>query len=191
MTLRNDPPRGPDVVVQRDVAVAVVEPAMDAGARALRWGPIVAGLVTALGVFILLSLLAVGLGLGAAQGENPTMVATIVGSIIALVSFFLGGFVAAWSDNAIDNRRGALDGFLVWALWLLVVLFAGALGLGVGALFGGDIGGLFPTDQAPDLNVLRSGALRTFLALALTAAAGALGGVVGTRDRIRTRLGAY
>ncbi len=186
MTMRTDPLRTPDVIVEREVAV--IAP-VDAGARALRWGPIVAGLLTALGVFILLSLLAVGLGLGSAQGENPTMVATIVGSIIALVSFFLGGFVAAWSDNAVDNRRGALDGFLVWALWLLVVLLAGALGLG--ALFGGDIGGLFPTTQAPDLNVVRSGALKTFLALALTAASAALGGVVGTRDRIRTRLGAY
>jgi hypothetical protein len=186
MTLRNDPPRGPDVIVEREVAV--VAP-VDAGARALRWGPIVAGLLTALGVFILLSLLAVGLGLGtaASAGQNA-MVATIVGSLVALVSFFLGGFIAAWSDNAVDNRRGALDGFLAWALWLLFVLVAGALGLG--ALFG-DVGGLFPTDATPDLNAIRSGALKTFLALALTAASAALGGVVGTRDRIRTRLGAY
>jgi len=186
MTLRNDPPRGPDVVVRREVDVP---PTVEAGARALRWGPIVAGLLTALGVFILLSLLAVGLGLGTAQGQDETMVATIVGSLIALVSFFLGGFIAAWSDSAIDNRRGALDGFLVWALWLPVVLLAGALG--VGALFGGDVGGLFPTTEAPDLNVIRSGALNSFLALALTAASAALGGVVGTRDRIRTRLGAF
>jgi hypothetical protein len=183
MTMRTD--RGADVVVERDVAVA---PAADAGARALRWGPIVAGLLTALGTFILLSLLALGLGLGRApEGQDETMIATIVGSIIALVSFFLGGFVAAWSDNALDNRRGALDGFLVWALWLLVVLLGGALG--VGALFG-DVGGMFPTT---DLNAdqLRSGALNSFLALALTAASAALGGVVGTRDSIRTRLGAY
>lgn len=186
MTMRTDPLRGPEVVVERDVAI--VAPAADAGARALRWGPIVAGLLTSLGVFILLSLLAIGLGLGTAQGQDETMVATIVGSIIALVSFFLGGFVAAWSDNALDNRRGALDGFLVWALWLLVVLLGGALG--IGALFG-DVGGLFPTTEAPDLNQIQTGALNTFLALVLTAASAALGGVVGTRDTIRTRLGAY
>jgi hypothetical protein len=185
MTMRTDPTRGPDVAVQRDVAV--VAPAADAGARALRWGPIVAGLLTALGVFILLSLLAIGLGLGTAQGQDETMVATIVGSIIALASFFLGGFVAAWSDNALDNRRGALDGFLVWALWLLVVLLGGALG--IGALFG-DVGGLFPTTDL-DVNQLKTGALNTFLALTLTAASAALGGVIGTRDTIRTRLGAY
>lgn len=186
MTMRTEPTRGPDVVIERDVAI--VAPAADAGARALRWGPIVAGLLTSLGVFILLSLLAIGLGLGAAQGQDETMVATIVGSIIALVSFFLGGFVAAWSDNALDNRRGALDGFLVWALWLLVVLVGGALG--IGALFGDVGGGLFPTADL-DVNQLRTGALNTFLALTLTAASAALGGVVGTRDTIRTRLGAY
>lgn len=187
MTLRNDPPGGPDVVVHRDVAVR--EPVLEAGARALRWGPIIAGLLTAFGTFILLSLLAVGIGLSAADdAQNPEMIATIVGSLIALVSFFLGGFIAAWSDNAMDNRRGALDGFLVWASWLLVVLFAGALG--VGALFG-ELGALVPTTEAPDLNAARTGALNTFLALALTAASAALGGVVGTRDRIRTRLGAY
>jgi hypothetical protein len=142
-------------------------------------------------VFILLSLLAVGLGLGTAQGQDETMVATVVGSLIALVSFFLGGFIAAWSDSAIDNRRGALDGFLVWALWLLVILLAGALGLGVGALFGNDVGGLFPGTDTTDLNQLRTGALNSFLALALTAVSAALGGVVGTRDRVRTRLGAF
>lgn len=185
MTMRTDP-GGPEVVVERDVEI--VAPAVDAGARALRWGPIFAGLLTSLGVFILLSLLAIGLGLGRAQGEDETMVATIIGSIIALVSFFLGGFVAAWSDNALDNRRGALDGFLVWALWLLVVLIGGAIG--IGALFGDVSVGLFP---APDLDVnqLRTGALNTFLALLLTAASAALGGVVGTRDTVRTRLGAY
>lgn len=186
MTTRTDPLRGPDVIVERDVAV--IASAADAGARALRWGPIVAGLLTALGVFILLSLLAIGLGLGTTQGQDETMVATIVGSLIALVSFFLGGFVAAWSDNALDNRRGALDGFLVWALWLLVVLIGGALG--IGALFGDVGGGLFPPDSI-DANQLRTGALNTFLALTLTAASAALGGVVGTRDTIRTRLGAY
>jgi len=185
MTVRTDP-LGADVVVRREVEIP---PTVEAGARALRWGPIVAGLLTALGVFILLSLLAVGLGLGTAQGEDETIVTTIVGSLIALVSFFLGGFIAAWSDSAIDNRRGALDGFLVWALWLLVILLAGALG--VGALFGSDVGGLFPTTDTPDLNQVKTGALNSFLALSLTAASAALGGVVGTRDRIRTRLGAF
>ncbi|HEY7589477.1 MAG TPA: hypothetical protein VH723_00650 [Candidatus Limnocylindrales bacterium] len=194
MTLRRDTPDDRDVVVDRGPAVverevAVAAPMGDTVGRALRWGPIVAGLLTSLGTFILLTLLAVGIGLDAAadNADNAGIAATIVGSVIALLSFFLGGFVAAWSDGAIDGRRGALDGFMVWALWLVVVLVAGAIGAGAAL---GEFGSMFG-DLGADPSTIQSGALQTFLALALAAAAAALGGVVGTRDEVRTRFGTY
>ena len=163
--------------------------------RSLRWGPIWAGLLTAIGAFFLMTLLAIALGLQAAPGVPPDeegagFVAVLVTSGIALISFFIGGFVSSWSAGLMDQGRSLLNGFLVWALWLVGVIVLAALGLGsfVGAV--GDVFGQVAL-ETPDierqelLDLLRSGSWQTFLALALTAAAAALGGVVGARDEVR------
>ena len=179
-------------------APAVTDYGAPAGERAqLRWGPIWAGLLTALGLFVLLSLLAIAIGLQAtpAGGDADAdlgLVASIVTSAIALVSFFMGGFVASWSANLTHPGRSALNGFLVWALWLLLVLLLAALGagqvFGIAAELFGPRGLTAPDVDAGDLvPTLRDGAWQTLLALALTAAAAALGGVVGSHDAVRRR----
>jgi hypothetical protein len=173
-------------------AITTVERSEDD--RPLRWGPIWAGLMTAVGLFFLLTLLATALGLQAAPGadeEDVGMVAVVVTSAIALVSFFVGGFVSSWSAGLSDTGRSLLNGFLVWALWLVVVLVLAAVGLGS---FIGASSDLFsqlsievPEVEGQELvDTLRSSSMQTFLALALTAAAAALGGVVGARDEVRT-----
>jgi hypothetical protein len=187
MTGRIDTDVRPSTVVERDVAVI---PTNDD--RAIRWGPIVAGLVTALSVFILLSLLGIGAGLAAAApgDEPPAAIATIVSSLIALLSFFLGGFVAAWSAAASNPARGALYGFLVWGTWLLLMLVLS--GFGLGALFG-EAGSMLGNIRGPEMtaaeifDALSAGALGSFLALALAALSSALGGVVGTNDELYGR----
>jgi hypothetical protein len=176
----------------------VTDEGAPAGERAqLRWGPIWAGLLTALGLFVLLSLLAIAIGLQAtpAGGEADAdlgLVASIVTSAIALVSFFMGGFVASWSANLTHAGRSALNGFLVWALWLLLVLLLAALGagqvFGIAADLFGPRGLTAPDVEAGDLvRTLRDGAWQTLLALGLTAAASALGGVIGAHDEVRRR----
>src|ERR687896_2233904 len=156
----------------------------------LRWGPIWAGLLTALGLFTLLTLLAVAVGLQATPGadEDPGVVGGIVTGIIALVAFFVGGFVAAWAADLSHPGRSLLNGFLVWALWLVLLLLIAAFG--AGQIFGiaGDLFGPVRVD-APEVDVrtLRDGAWSSLLALALTAAAAALGGVVGAREEVRSR----
>jgi hypothetical protein len=160
----------------------------------LRWGPIWAGALTALGVFLLLSLLAIAVGVQAAPGTDEDLgaIASIVTSIIALVSFFIGGFVAAWSAEVAGNARGLLNGFLVWALWLVLILLLAAFG--ASTIFGAATE-LFGQIAVPQPGVepnevisgLRQGAWGSLLALALTAAAAALGGVVGSHEEVRTR----
>ena len=181
--------RARDVVVERDVAVV----AETDRPRALSWGPITAGLLAALGVFVLLSLLAVTVGATVVtpDGNPPTTIATIVAALIALVSFFGGGYVAAWSARIADETLGALNGFLVWALFLVVVLIAG--GLGLGSLFG-TAGSLLDDISAPEMsrqqvvNALQAGSWRTFLALGLAAAAAALGGAIGAWSEGKRRM---
>lgn len=160
----------------------------------LRWGPIFAGLLTAIGIFVLLTMLAVALGLQAAPGteelEDMGFVAILVTSLIALVSFFVGGFIATWSSGVSDPGRSLVNGFLVWALWVVAVAVLGALGIGAIA---GAMGDLFGQVSAPSpdieadelIEILRSSSLQSFLALSLTALAAALGGVVGAREDLR------
>jgi hypothetical protein len=149
----------------------------------------------ALGVFFLLSLAAIATGLQAAPGADEDdlgIVAVVATSVIAIVSFFVGGFVAAWSAGVADPGRALLNGFLVWTLWLAIVILLATLGFGailgaMGDLFG-EVAVTGPdVDPAELVDVLRSSAWQTLLALGLTAAAAALGGAIGARSDLRDR----
>ena len=164
----------------------------------VRWGPVFAGLVTALSVFLLLSLLALGLGIVAAQNadseqaSNAGTVGAIVAAIIGLAAFVLGGFVAGRTSAVVGRASGALNGFLVWALGVVLILTLGALGLS--QLFGaaGDIfgqlrgSGVSPNDVNVDPNqaadAVRNSAIGGFISLALPAIAAAAGGMIGARQ---------
>jgi hypothetical protein len=177
------------------VAPTATLAASPADLQQLRWGPIWAGVLMALGVFFLLSLAAIATGLQAAPGapdEDLGIVAVIATSVIALVAFFLGGFVSSWSAGLADPGRALLNGFLVWTLWLAIVILLAAFGLGaiVGAMADlfGEVAVSGPdVDPAELVDLLRSSAWETLLALGLTAAAATLGGAVGARDELRGR----
>lgn len=172
--------RGPgvdDVVVRRDSA---------------RWGPIWVGLITALTTFLLLELLAIGIGL---QDVGPGGGDGWVPAIIGLIAFFTGGAVAGMTSAVKGASTGLLNGFLVWALGTTLILVLSALGLGqiFGAL--GDLVGQLGVLQngvvAPDVDVnpaqvaetIRDAAIGTFFGLLLSAVAAALGGWLGGRTR--------
>jgi hypothetical protein len=164
----------------------------------VRWGPIVAGLVTALAVYILLSLLALGLGLTVLQaGEGVTggitqdlpWISTIVAAAIGLAAFFVGGFVASSTAAPAGKQAGTMNGFLVWALGITFILIMGAFGLGqvfgAAGAFLGDLQNLaldieITPEQATE--AARDSALIGFAALALPAFAAALGGWAGAQD---------
>ena len=102
----------------------------------VRWGPIWAGLLTALTTFILLELLFYSLGwLTLDPGEEDSGNSTaIVTGILALVAFFLGGLVAGATAIWKGLFSGLLHGFLVWALG--VVAFIALTFFGGSALLG-------------------------------------------------------
>jgi hypothetical protein len=164
----------------------------------VRWGPIVAGLLTAIASFLLLTTLALSIGLVAApegtQPEDAGPLAGIITAIIALLAFFLGGFVAARTSAVTGPGTGALNGFMVWALGILLILVLAAFGLG--QLFGaaGDLFGQYRSIGSPTAGIdtaaladqVRAGSVGAFLGLALPAAAAALGGWLGSREDIRS-----
>ena len=161
----------------------------------VRWGPIVAGLVTALSIFLLLSLLALGLGITAAQGANAGQeagpAAGIIAAVIGLLAFVIGGFIAGRAAAVGGRGAGALNGFLVWALAIIAILLLAANGLGQVLGGAGDIfGQLQQTNVDPNVEVdpnqaadaVRNSALVGFVSLALPALAATLGGALGARQ---------
>ena len=173
---------------------AVASATVIAPRDSVRWGPIVAGLLTTLGSFLLLSTLALAVGLQVApRATDPDAAgatAGIVTAVIGLVSFFLGGLVAARSSAVTGGPSGALNGFLVWAVAIAFIVILAALGLG--ALFGstGDLLAQYRALGEPGTGAatetlreqVRTGALGAFLGLALPAVAAALGGWLGARQ---------
>ena len=181
--------RGADVGRGADAALA--------GRRdSARWGPIWAGLITALTTFLLLELLTLGTGLLSFNlGSNSAnQVSGWVSAIIGLVAFFTGGSVAGMTSAVRGASTGLLNGFLVWALGTVLMLVLSALGLGqvfgavgnlvgqLNLLAGGSLnvpGVNFDPQQL--INALRTGALVGFFSLLISAVAAALGGWLGGR----------
>ena len=116
----------------RPVNLAVGAPMQDG----VRWGPIWAGLLTALTVFLLLELLFYALGwLTIDPGRNdPGSTRWLVTAILALVGFFLGGLVAGATTIWKGLFSGLLHGFMVWALgvaaFITLTFFGGSALLG-------------------------------------------------------------
>jgi hypothetical protein len=163
----------------------------------VRWGPIVAGLVTAVASFLLLTVLAVAIGAQAvdsgAEGEAAGIGGGIASAVIALLAFFIGGFVAGRTAGVIGREYGALNGFLVWALGVVMILLLAAFGLG--SLFGAS-GDLFaqyqqmgqPQPENVDPNAvvegIRNGSIGAFIGMLLPAIAAAGGGFLGSREQV-------
>ena len=102
----------------------------------VRWGPVWAGLLTALTTFLLLELMFFAFGwLTLDPGSNDSgNSSALVTGILALVAFFLGGLIAGATALHKGLFSGILHGFLVWALG--VVAFIALTFFGASALLG-------------------------------------------------------
>ena len=105
----------------------------------IRWGPVVAGIVTAFAVLLFLTVLGIALGISAMGGDNADAqtwgtAAGIWGGLSLLLSFFLGGWMAARAAETLREGDGLLNGFITGAatllvlLWLATTAVTGALG---------------------------------------------------------------
>ena len=103
----------------------------------IRWGPIIAGVVTAFAVLLFLTVLGIALGVSALGGDDAGTWGTaagIWGGLSLLVAFFVGGWMAARSAATMSDSDGPLNGFVTGAatllvlLWLATTAVTGALG---------------------------------------------------------------
>lgn len=178
--------------VRRDVTVEddVYEPRYLADS--IRWGPVWGGLLTAVGIFLLLSLLATAIGLSTIQlGGDAGAIsrgAGVVSAILALISFVIGGYVAGRSSAIVNEWNGALNGFLVWALATILFLLLAAMGLGqvfgaTNAVFNELQRNVGSISASQLQSTVQTSAWLTFLGLALAAVGAAIGGWLGVSTR--------
>jgi len=104
----------------------------------VQWGPIVAGLLSAIASMLVLTVLGVAIGASAfeprSSGETIGTSAAIWGAVSAIVSFFIGGWVAAKTAAVGGHFAGLMNGLMVGAAGLALILYL--TGSGLGNLFG-------------------------------------------------------
>ncbi len=179
----------------------------------VQWGPIVAGVLSALGTLLILAVLGVAIGASALEprdsGESIGTAAAIYGAISAIVAFFIGGFVAAKTAAVTGGGAGGINGLMVGFTIFAIVLYLTGAGIGniVGTL-GSNISDLTSiaqdqgvttqdAEQAADaaqeqaeqvdpnaaFQAVEDSAWWTLLGLVIPLAAAAAGGVVGNNSR--------
>ncbi len=169
----------------------------------VRWGPIWAGLLLALGIQIVLGLVGAAIALSA-YDPNSADYASRVGSftgiwsaISALVALFVGGYVAGRMAAVMGLRNGLVQGSVVWALALIASIVLS--GLGAAGLLGAmnNVTGALARGlnvSGPEGRALVDSAISatwwTVVGAILACIAAALVGVLGTaahRDAVEER----
>lgn len=165
----------------------------------IRWGPIIAGMLSALTVFIALSVLgaAVGAttlyanGTASANTNHYGVAAGIWSAVSALIAFFIGGFVAAKTAAVGGGGNGWINGVMVFVASLPLIIWLTSQG--AGSLFGAlgnniyDLRNLVTntySDQAARdaaVSNARNGLWWTLVAILIGLVASGFGGLVGHR----------
>lgn len=112
------------------------------------WGGVWCGFLVAIGIFILLSVLGLAIGVSAADvgpGEDGNARGLGIGAAIwsgltLLIALFVGGMVATRAGMVYDRAAGMMEGVLIWVLSILALIYMA--GSGVGMLTSGVFGAL-------------------------------------------------
>jgi len=98
----------------------------------VQWGPVIAGLITGIATLMVLTILGLAIGTSAfepGKSDGLGTAAGIWGAISAIIAFFLGGWVAAKTAAVGGRGSGMINGFLVGATVLALVLYLTTTGL--------------------------------------------------------------
>ncbi len=104
----------------------------------VQFGPIIAGVLTAIATLLILTVLGLAIGASALEprdvGDGIGTAAAIWGIVSALIAFFLGGWVAAKTAAVAGAGSGMINGLMVGAAILVIILWL--TGSGVSAIVG-------------------------------------------------------
>ncbi|MBX6330948.1 MAG: hypothetical protein IRY91_03775, partial [Gemmatimonadaceae bacterium] len=107
----------------------------------LKWGAVFAGLVVALALQVVLTLLGTAIGL-TAVGPDTSARGIGIGAgiwmiVTALIALYVGGLTTGYLAGVLTRGNGALHGVLMWGLSTLLAAYL--LASGVGSLLGGAV----------------------------------------------------
>jgi len=168
----------------------------------VRWGPIMAGLLSALATFAIFTLLGAAIGtttLDANGGVPPAgattnqfgSIASIWGAVSALLSFFIGGFIAAKTAAVGGRGNGWINGTMVFLTGLVLITYLASQG--AGNLFGtlgtnltdlrilGTNTFNDPSARAQAVDHAKNGLWSSLASVLIGLIASGLGGVAGSR----------
>jgi hypothetical protein len=113
-----------------------------AALRRISWGAVFAGAIVAISIELMLSVLGVGVGASTIDVHNNAAPMTDLGLgaaiwfvVSALISIYIGGWVAGKLAGVPTRTDGALHGFITWALATLALFYL--LTTAIGAVLGG------------------------------------------------------
>ena len=103
----------------------------------VRWGPVIAGLLTALSTLVVLSVLGAAITASTYDGDdtarNYGIKAGVWGAISALIAFALGGWVAARTAAVRGRNNGMLNGAMVWVAAVPLLVYMVGTGISAAA----------------------------------------------------------
>jgi len=116
--------------------------------RRISWAAIFGGVVLAVAVQLLLSLLGAGIGLGTVNtnlGSTPTASSLGIGAgvwwvVSSCVALGLGGYIAAWLAGIEIRFDGMLHGLVAWGIATLLTIYL--LTSAIGGIIGGGFSAL-------------------------------------------------
>jgi hypothetical protein len=150
----------------------------------IRWGPVWAGIVTAVGSYLFLQLALVATGiveLGDSAGDDA-----IASGVAALIAFFVGGLTTGATAMWQGADDGVLHGIVMWFAALVAIIVFSAIGSGL-ALGSFDTTDVFDDFSLDDVDVTQANddaqeaAGKALLALTLGLGAAAAGGALGAK----------
>lgn len=151
----------------------------------ISWSSIVAGMLVAFGLFVLFGAIGAAAGLEADNPKFGAQIGSIITGVFGVLSFLVGGFVAAWTADVDEADTAVMHGFLVWALF--VVFAAAVVALGAGSALGAVSGGLGVPNVDATQEELSDASWATVFALTIAVASSILGALLATREEILGR----
>lgn len=151
-------------MVERTVEIheRAVVPSVDRQGVRVAWGGVWSGLLVAIGLMLLLTVLGLAIGVSAADvgpGESGNakglgISAAIWSGVSLLIALFIGGMVATRTGMVHDKSTGMIEGVLVWILAVLALIYMAGSGIGTlsGSVFGA-LGGVTQGAAAAVRNV--------------------------------------
>lgn len=100
------------------------------------WGGIWGGVLVAIGLLLLLSVLGIAIGVtavdpGDTQAESVGAGIGVWGGLSLLIALFVGGMVSTRIGAIFDRTTGFFEGALVWAVSVLLMIYLATTGVGM------------------------------------------------------------